>query len=164
MKNNKLLAVLAALLLVTACVQKPAEVAAPDTAADEASLRAQVDSFVAAWNTGDLETYSALIAEDAIEMPQGQAAASGREAIMAVMNSGYDTSMVQQTATLDEAFFMGDYASAYGTWQLNPTEAAGEGAEVTTGKWMALYKRSGDSWVVWRWMWNQTSGPAIPTS
>lgn len=165
MKTRSLILTLASIALLAACAQQ-APAPAPDTsAADAATVRGLTDTFVAAWNAGDTAAFSALIAEDVVQMPQGAAANVGRDAVVAAMSSSIDINAVQQSATVDEVVVMGDYANAYGTWRIDATEATDPPAEATTGKWMALYHRHpGGSWQIWRWMWNQTSGPALPAT
>jgi len=165
MKTRSLILTFASIALLAACAQQ-APAPAPDTsAADAATVRGLTDTFVAAWNAGDTAAFSALIAEDVVQMPQGAAANVGRDAVVAEMSSSVDVAAVQQSATTDEVVVMGDYANAYGTWRIDPVSAADEAAEVTAGKWMVLYHRHpGGSWQIWRWMWNQTSGPALPAT
>ena len=164
MKPRSLVLTIASVALLAACSQAPAP--APDTsAADAATVRGLTDTFVTAWNAGDVAAFSALIAEDVIEMPQGTVANIGHEAVVAAMSSGYDIKAVQQSATVDEVVVMGDYANAWGSWRLDAVEATDPPAEATTGKWMALYRRNAEGgWQIWRWMWNQTSGPPLPAA
>lgn len=163
MNARSLFLTIASVALFAGCAQQAPPAAAPDTSADQAAIRAGIETFVTAWNAGDAATYGAMIADDAIQMPQGAEANKGRDAILAAMASGVDVKTVQQSATVDEVFVTGDYANAYGTWRLDAIQPTDPPAEATTGKWMAFYHRTADGhWVIWRWMWNQTSGPPVP--
>jgi uncharacterized protein (TIGR02246 family) len=144
--------------LVACAPQESAPVAepAPDTSAqDEADVRAQVDALVAAWNAGDFATIEGMMHDDVIQMPQTAVPMKGRDAVLAHMKEGYDPSLLTQTATIEEVETMGDFALAFGTWALTPTEAAGSDAEGGDGTWMVLYKRSDAGWLTYRWIWNQ---------
>jgi len=155
---------IASVALFAACAQPPAP--APDTsAADAATVRGLTDTFVVAWNAGDTAVVSMMLAADVIQMPQGRDVIKGRDAVAEGMAAGVDITAVQQSATVEEVFMIGDYASAWGTWRMYPIAAADEAAEITTGKWMALYRRNeAGGWEIWRWMWNQTSGPPMPAA
>jgi uncharacterized protein (TIGR02246 family) len=146
---------LAAGFVFAACAPEPA--AAPDTsAADATAIRAQVDQFVAAWNVADNATIGSLIADDVILMQPDGPALQGHDAILATIAEAYDIAMMQQSATVDEVIVMGDYAYARGTWNLDPTPAAGADVPAANGKWSTLSQRGLDgAWQMSRWMWNQ---------
>ncbi len=159
MKLRNLMLGLTSALVLAACTPE----AAPDTsAADEAAIRTLVGEFVAAWNTVDDATYGPMIAEGAILMQPDGPPTQGRDAILAIMVEGYDPAMSQQTAMVDGVIPMGDYAYAYGTWNIDPTPAAGADVVARNGKWSVLYMRGADgAWQTYRWMWNEAS-PAVP--
>jgi len=121
---------------------------------DIATMTAQVGQFVDAWNAGDVEALAAGIAEDAVLMtPTGEIV--GREAILAETAQAYDHTVMQQSATVEEALALGAYAYARGTWNLDPTDAGGA-VPAMSGQWSAVYRASADgAWQTWRWMWNQ---------
>ena len=146
---------LASLLAAAACAPTPE--AAPDTsAADATAIRAGVDQFVAAWNVADNATIGSLVAADAILMQPVGPALQGRDTILATMAAGYDITMIQQSATVDEVIVMGDNAYARGTWNLDPTAAAGDEVTAMNGQWTVLLARGVDgAWQFSRWMWNQ---------
>jgi ketosteroid isomerase-like protein len=164
MKLHAVLLGLGSALVLAACAQKPPE--APDTTeADTAAIHAWVDQFLAAWNVGDVATIGPTLAEDMILMQPVGPVVSGRDAVLETIARQYDVTMIQQTATVDEVIVNGDHAYARGTWQLNPTDAAGADVQASNGKWSVLYKRSADGvWQVWRWMWNQDAAPPVTGS
>lgn len=148
-------------LVFAACEQQPAPT--PDTtepevdaAAAEAAIRAHVDEFVAAWNMADNAALGPMIAEDIVLMQPDGPLLQGRDAVLATMAEEIDIEMVQQTAAVDEVIVVGDHAYARGTWNVDPTPAAGEEGEAANGKWSVLYARGADgAWQMSRWMWNQ---------
>jgi len=155
---------LAAVALLAACAPQ----GTPETsdaqsapALDAGLVRGQVDAFVSAWNSGDLESVGSMLAEDVVLMQPDGPPLEGRDAVLNMMSGGYDTALFQQSATVDEILDLGDYAYARGTWTLNPTPAAGE-IEPLSGKWSAVYAAGPDGgWQTWRWMWNQPSGQGV---
>jgi ketosteroid isomerase-like protein len=164
MKLHTLLLGLGSAVVLAACAQKP--VVAPDTtAADTAAIHASVDQFLTSWNAGDFASMGPTLAEDVILMqPVGQAI-SGRDAVLETIAKGHDVKMLQQAATVDEVIVNGDHAYARGTWQLNPTAAAGADVQAANGKWSVFYKRGADGgWQNSRWMWNQDAAAPVPTS
>jgi uncharacterized protein (TIGR02246 family) len=147
--------VLASGLVLAACAPEPTP--APDTsAADATAIRASVDQFVAAWNAADYATIGPLLAADIILMQPDGPALEGHDAVLANMTESVDVEMMQQSATTDEVIVMGDYAYARGTWNIDPTEAAGADAPAMNGQWTVLLARGTDGgWQFSRWMWNQ---------
>lgn len=146
------------LTVFTAACRPQPEISADDVAegmtVDIATLSAQLEAFVSAWNTGDREALAAGIAEDAVLM-KPTATIIGRDAILADAAEAYDYSLMQQAAAVDEVLALGEYAYARGSWTLDPTDAASE-VPAMSGQWSAVYKASeGGRWQTWRWMWNQ---------
>lgn len=153
---------LASVIVLAACAEQPATetATAEGKAFDVGAFRAQTDPFVSAWNAGDQATLGTMIADDAVLMQPDGPPIEGRSAILATIADGYDIAMFQQSATVDEAIAVGDYAYARGTWTLSPTDAATEAGDeqAVSGKWSAIYKPAPDGgWQVWRWMWSQPS-------
>jgi uncharacterized protein (TIGR02246 family) len=161
MQMRSLILGLAMIPLLTACGQQLAPgKASIDASADTAAIRANVEKLVAAWNKADSAAYGPMIADDAILMQPDGPLLQGRDAIVADMTKSYDTTKIQQTTTVDEVMVMGDHAYVRGSWNGNPTAAAGADTKATHGRWSVLYQRSADgTWLVSRWMWNQEAAP-----
>lgn len=161
MRFHALLVGFGSALVLAACAQKPVE--APDTStADTSAIHASVDRLLTTWNSGDFAGISPMLADDVILMqPVGQAI-SGRDAVLETFVTGHDVKMFQQTAPVDEVIVSGDHAYAWGTWQLNPTAAAGADAQASNGKWSVLFTRGADGgWQISRWMWNQDAATPV---
>lgn len=154
---------LASAVVLTACAQQQASDTSEAPTFDAETVRAQVDRFVSTWNAGDHVTLGTMIAEDAVLMQPDGPPLEGRGAVLETIAEGYDVAMFQQTATVDEVLAVGDHAYGRGTWTMNPTPDAGGDLEALNGKWSALYRPGPDGgWQIWRWMWNQPSGVALP--
>ena len=161
MQMRSLLLALVLTSLVTACAQQSAPgKGSTDSSADTAAIRANVDKFVAAWNKGDSAAYGPMIASDAVLIPPDGPLVTGRDAIVAGMAKDYDTTKIQQSATVDEVIVSGDHAYARGTWNYTPTAAAGADTQAPSGRWSMLYQRGADgTWLASRWMWSQEAAP-----
>jgi uncharacterized protein (TIGR02246 family) len=161
MQMRSLILGLVLIPLFSACGQQSApDKGSIDTSADTAAIRANTEKFIAAWNKGDSAAYGPMIADDAILIPPDGPLVNGRDAIMAAMAKDHDTTKYQQTATVDEVIVTGAHAYARGTWNLNPTAAAGADTKAENGRWSILYQRSADgTWLTSRWMWNQEVAP-----
>ncbi len=154
---------LASAVVLAACAQQQAPDMPEAHAFDAEAARAQVDQFVSVWNAGDHIALGAMIAEDAVLMQPDGPPLKDRSAILETIAEAYDAAMFQQTATVDEMIAVGDYAYGRGTWTLNPTPDASADVQALNGKWSALYQAGPDGgWQIWRWMWNQPSGVALP--
>jgi ketosteroid isomerase-like protein len=127
----------AMILVFAGCAQQPEPAPEPDTtAADTENLRALVGQFVDAWNAADMAVIGPMVADDVVLMQPDGPLLQGRE--------------------VDEVIVLGDYAYTRGTWNTDPTSAAGADAPSANGKWSLLFKRGGDdAWQMSRWMWNQ---------
>lgn len=146
-------------LFLAACATEPATETAEPVPVDPATIRAQVDEFVSAWNDGDVSGLGSMIAEDAVLLQPDGAPLVGREAILGAISQNYDARVLQQSATVDEVVSIGKLAYARGTWTLEPTTEEGLDVSAVNGKWSAIYQpRSDGGWNTWRWMWNQPSG------
>jgi uncharacterized protein (TIGR02246 family) len=163
MQMRSLILGLVLISLFTACGQQSAPgKASPDTSADTTAIRATVEKFNTAWNKGDSALYGPMIADDAVLMGPDGPLLQGRDAVAARMAKDFDVTKFQQTVTVDEVIVMVDHAYVRGTWNINPTAAAGAGTKAVNGKWSILYQRGANgTWLVSRWMWNQEA--ATPT-
>lgn len=159
MPHRKLLFSCMLALICVACAQQPATETAETAgtvAADPATVGTHVDQFVSMWNAGDLDGLGSMIAEDAVLMQPAGPVLEGREPILANMAQGYNITLLQQSAAVDEVIMLGDKAYARGTWNLDPTPEAGSDVPAMSGKWSAVYQPAADGgWQIWRWMWNQ---------
>jgi uncharacterized protein (TIGR02246 family) len=166
MRIPALILALALVPLIAGCTQQPApKPAAVDTAADSDAIRGDVEKLVAAWNAADSAVTGPMIAEDAVLMQPDGPLLQGRDAILANMAKSYDVALAQQSVTVDEVIVTGEHAYARGTWNLNPTPAAGADVKALNGKWATLFRRGTDGrWQVWRWIWNQDAAPAPAAS
>jgi hypothetical protein len=74
-----------AMLALTAC--SPATPPAVDTTGDDAALKAATNTWIAAYNAGDVEKIVALYSDDAVLMPPHAAVARGHDGIRAFLTA-----------------------------------------------------------------------------
>ncbi len=151
--SNRIL-VLAAAALVAACTT-----AAPNTAADEAALRAVSLQWWDKHNAGDADGVAALHAEDAIVLAPGVPAAVGRPAIREFMAGDIATTKAAGLTSGGEVTAVGaagDLGWASGTY--SATDASG--ATVDTGKFLTVYRRANGEWLIIRDTWNSDAAAA----
>ena len=135
------LAVAAALLAAT-----------PALADDSAAIGAQNAAFEQAFNAGDAAAVAALYTEDAVALPPGGPMVRGREAIQAMWQGALDGGFKDLALEAGELEVMGDTA-----WEMSTLSAAiaGENGETPfAGKYIVVWKKAGDDWLLHRDIWN----------
>lgn len=156
----------AAFLVLTACTTKPAEntFVAADTTADVASLKAAEDEWFRLYNQGDASQLAARYLDDAVLMAPGAAPAVGRPAIEAYykedMAATKAAGLVSNAGEITGTGVSGDLAWVTGVYTM--TDA--KGANVDTGKYLSLFKRTNGEWKYIRDTWNTDLAPAAAGS
>ena len=153
------------LAVAASCAKAPPPAPAHDAKADETAIRATTDTYLKAFDAGDLKGMAANTMEDAVEMREDGPELVGKSAIMAEAAKSFADTTMSQTATVDEVAVWGDIGMSRGTWQVIETPKNGKGKAVTNhGKWIVIHKRAADgSWNTWRHMWNQDRSEAAKT-
>lgn len=158
MKILKSAAIVAVGLLVLAGCQKAPTV---DVAAVEAEAKNGVRSWLAAYNTGDVEAIVAKYADNAVVMAPGSPAAAGRDAIRQLITA--ETAKVKAAGVTlaavdnDTVGVSGDLAWHSGSYTVNdPT-----GTAVDSGNYMEVQQNIDGKWLIIRDIWN-SDRPAMP--
>jgi uncharacterized protein (TIGR02246 family) len=107
--------------------------------------------YVAAYNSGDMKKFGEGFAEDAKSYPPGSGVKAGREAILKEWESykSHWSRMKLETVEVieagpDLAIETGNYS---GMWQGKPDK----------GKYLTVWKKEGDTWKVYRDIWNSNA-------
>lgn len=156
----------AAIVAVGACATEGTDTsaAAPDTAVDEAKLRADAPVWFDLYNRGDADGVANLYAEDGIIMAPGAPPAVGREAIRSYVSGDIATTkaggFALNSGEITGVGVEGDLAWVTGTF----TVADSAGATVDTGKYLSLYRRINSEWKLIRDIWNSDAAatPSAP--
>lgn len=150
--KNLLLAT--ALVAVAACTPK-----APDTAADEATLKAGTPVWFDLYNKGDADGVANLYAEDAIVMAPGAPAvvsrASIRDFIAADIGTSKAAGLTFKDGEVTGVGVAGDMAWLSATFSITDTT----GATVDNGKYLSVYRRVNTEWKLIRDTWNSDRAP-----
>lgn len=119
----------------------------PRTHIDETMVK-----FVAAFNAGDGATVAGFYSEDATLFPPGGQRIDGRSAIQTFWQGAIDAGMKLDELHAVEVIPGGDAASEMGVFVLS---APGDsGRTIIPGKYIVIWKRSGDTWQLHRDIWN----------
>ena len=140
---KKLLAILALVsLLPTAAMAGK-----PRTHIDDAWV-----TFVAAYNAGDAATVASLYSEDAALYPPGGERVDGRSAIQTFWQGAIDSGMKIDDLHAVEVEARSDMAGEVGVFTLSvPGDS---GPTKVAGKYIVIWKRSGQTWQLHRDIWN----------
>ena len=143
------------LIALSACAPK-----ATDTAADEAAIKGDPVAWMNAYNAGDADGVANLYAEDAVLMPPGVPAITGRAAIKEFIASDITQAKAAGLAfKVDEPTGIGvsgDLGWASGTYAVTD----GSGAAVDNGKYLSVHRRIDGKWKLIRDTWNSDAPPA----
>ena len=153
-------AVLAALLFLalSACAsaQKP-------TGGDRARITAIEDRIRAAFAAGNAEGVAAEYTEDALLLPQGAPAVSGRAAIADLYRTVFKDYRCELKTEIEEVEIAGDWAFVRGRLQSTVTPKAGGDPMVSRGKYLAIVRRGpGGVWRFARDIYNMDHPPGQP--
>ena len=163
-KHPRFLPLLAALGLLAACQNEPAEetgateeAAATDAATVRAEIEALGDRFEQALLAEDAATIATFYAEDAIALPPGAPRAQGPAAIEALFASWFAEVPAAEgfTLTTDDVQLSesGDIAYEVGTYTSRGTSPEGEAYD-ETGKYLVVWKNLNGEWKIVRDMWS----------
>ena len=157
-------AVLLSIVAVLNCRgSSPSGGVVPDDRTARSKVEATTEAFHQALRTNDADALFALVADDVVMMPPGEAVVSGKAAMRAWYGSflsQYRTSSL--ILTNREVFIGGDWAVEVGEYDWSLDSAAGGDPVVDHGNYMQLWKLQHDgSWRFAREIWN-SSAPAPP--
>ena len=149
-----------AVVLVSATALAGCTAATParDVAADKAKLEADATSWFGFYAKADGDGMANLYTEDALLMPPGAPAATGRAAIKAFL--GDDAAKTKAaglaikngTASVDVAGDMGWVSGNY-------TVVDGAGMAVDSGSYLSVHKLTNGQWLYVRDIWNSDRAP-----
>jgi uncharacterized protein (TIGR02246 family) len=156
MNHLKAAAIAAAGLIALVGCQKAAE----DTSADETVIRASAPAWAEAYNAGDADKLAAMYWEDAVLLPPGAPAATGRTAIREFLaGDSAGTKAAGLKLNIPEAGAVdvsGDLAYEAGAFSV--TDASN--ATVDTGKYIGVFQKRDGKWLYIRDTWNSDKAPA----
>jgi uncharacterized protein (TIGR02246 family) len=135
---------------------------ASPASADEAGIRAQTTSWEKAYNGGDAKAVAALYAEDALLLPPGASAVSGRGAILAFFTKDIaDSAAAGAVFVVDPKTDVG--VSGNMGWESGKYKVTMKGAVVETGKFLSVSRKKDGKWLYLRDTWN-ADAPSAPSA
>ena len=154
------LAILALIGASAGCAQKPA--ARPDPAADKAKLEADALVWFDHYAKDDADGMANLYAEDALLMPPGAPAVTGRAGIKTFLGEDAAKSKAAgislKNVTVTGSGVDGDTGWISGTY----TVVDASGATIDSGSYLSVHRRANGSWPYIRDIWNSDRPPAAP--
>ena len=165
LRRNLVLAV--GLLALTAGARLDAGTATPSAtskavSADEAAIRAAGESRDAAFKALNADALAAHYGDDAVLMPETAKTAKGHAAILGYLKV-YLGLLVQYgykpiVGKAVEIEVWGNTGLRSGTYSVTDKT----GAVTDTGKWLQVWRKTGDKWHIIRDMWNSDMLPLFP--
>ena len=161
-KHASALVVFAVIAASFGCAQTPAP--APDTAADQARLQADALSWFEHYANADADGMANLYAEDAILMPPGAPAVTGRSGIRTFLGADAANSKAAgislKNASVTGTGVQGDIGWISGTYVVVDSS----GATIDGGSYLSVHRRTDGAWPYIRDIWNSDRPPAPPAA
>ena len=157
--SRKLMLAFAVIGIIAAgCAKTPPP---QDVAADKAKLQTDASSWFDHFAAADSEGLANLYAEDAIVMPPGGPAVTGRPAIktlLGAMSAGAKAGGVSlKQGTVTGSDVSGDMGWISGTYAVQDST----GAAIDTGNYVTVHHRTNGSWLYIRDIWNSDRPVAV---
>jgi ketosteroid isomerase-like protein len=145
---------------VAACAQPPAAQTPADTTADKAKLEADALVWFDHYAKADSGAIANLYAEDALLMPPGAAAVTGRAGIKTFL--GEDSAKTQaaglslKNKSVTGSGISGDLGWISGTYVVTDKS----GTTIDSGSYLSVHRRTNGAWLYIRDIWNSDRPPA----
>lgn len=135
----------------------------PERQGSETDLRAidaVREAHVAALNAGDAKAWTALFADDGVQMPPNTPANTGKAKIAAWSEGLLGQFRVQFALAVEEIRVLGDWALERGAYSIGLNGKAGGPAMKDVGKYITVYqRRPAVGWRMARDIWNSDNPP-----
>ncbi len=143
------------------CAEEPRTEIVSNIEADIQAQRNLAEEFDAAVNSGDLERFLRLYAEDAVRLPPGTDVLQGKAAISSAMKQFFDQYDAAHQLVVLDARVSGNLAISRGRWESTDTPKGGGDPLRGTGAWTSIRERQADgSWKTVLEIWNRDSMPS----
>jgi uncharacterized protein (TIGR02246 family) len=129
---------------------------------DIAAIEEVLNQYAVALNTGDLELWLSLHADDVVKMPPNAPAIFGQDALRAKMEPAFDNFTFEMALYPEQAQVSGDLGFARGNYTVSMTPKAGGETIITMpdGKYSTICKRQADgSWKIYIDCYNSNVPP-----
>ena len=150
---------IAGLLACAGCTAAPP---AQDIEADKAKLQADATSWFGFYAKADGEGMANLYAEDALLMPPGAAAVTGRAAIKTFLGDDAAKSKAAGISLRNGSVTGAGVSGDLGWVSGNYTVVDAKGAVLDSGNYLSVHQRTNGQWLYVRDTWNSDRPPAPP--
>jgi uncharacterized protein (TIGR02246 family) len=123
----------------------------PALAQDKAAIEKLNESFLAAFDKGDIATVAEMYAEDAFLLPAGSPMLRGRSAIKSFWEKATESVGNMKLVTVDVKPLSADAAREVGTFSLR---TKGSQPQEVTGKYVVIWQKAGSGWKLATDIWN----------
>ena len=131
-----------------------------DVEADIAAVKEVLNQYTVGVNTGDLELWLSLHADDVVKMEPDVPAIFGKEELRAFFKPLFDDFITEMALYPEEAHVEGNLGFARGTYTLSITSTEGGEPFFVDGKYLTLCKRQADgSWKISHDCYNSNVSP-----
>ena len=131
-----------------------------DVEADISAINNNIEQYTSSMNSGDLDRWISLWADDAIQMAPDAPAIIGKEQIRAKYESILSQFTFKMTITNEEVRIGGDLAFSRGNYTVSMTPKAGGETIMIDGKYLSIEERQADgSWKIIRSCFNNNAPP-----
>lgn len=163
MKTKQLLSLIAVCLLtITACHPATKSSAGPATTKDLSQIKTEIQALENAWadaqNARDVEALLAMYTDDAVSMTNDGPSTSGKDAMRKSIETDFASSG-SLTSTYETLEVFGDEDTVTEIGKSTQKDASGN--VVSTGKYMAIWVKQGDTYLCARDIYNRDA-PAKP--
>jgi uncharacterized protein (TIGR02246 family) len=120
-----------------------------------ASVNEIWNRYSSAYNSGDIDSWIALWADNGIQMPPGSPPVLGKEKIRERNKAVLDRFIFDLSITNGETGVANDWAFARGTYKATLTPRVGGERTHVDGKYLTIFQRQNDgSWKIYRDIFN----------
>jgi len=140
----------------------PVPAAVADTAADKAKLEADALVWFDHYANADGDAMANLYAEDALLMPPGAAAVTGRAGIKTFLGADSAAAKAAGVSLKNKAVTGSGVSGDYGWISGSYVVLDKSGATIDSGSYLSVHKRTNGSWPYIRDIWNSDRPPAPP--
>jgi uncharacterized protein (TIGR02246 family) len=118
------------------------------------------EAHVAALNTGNVDAFAGLFADDGVQMPPSAPANVGRAAVRAWAAAFMGAFRAEFSLSVAEVRVLGDWAFERGGYTINLIPRSGDASMRDIGKYITIYQRQPDgAWQMARDIWNSNAPP-----
>jgi ketosteroid isomerase-like protein len=154
-------AILSVITAAAGCAQTPPT---QETGADETKLKSDALSWFEFYAKGDAEGMANLYAENALLMPPGAAAVTGRPGIKMFLGADATKSKAAGLSVKNNSVtgsgVNGDTGWISGTYAV----VDGSGTTIDSGSYLSVHRRTNGTWLYIRDIWNSDRAPTPPAS